>query len=265
MYTRIDHTTENSTSQLALASESLREPLNPHSEAATQLQSMANESLQIDRLHTYQRMANAHSEKQEVTQLQHLADDSDSVMQLKAIRGGGYLKGTVKYTPQNNNGSNSAYLMEASNIELKDPNVASLAGNHSPSVDPPGWTGIQGLGITKKAPFYKRMHLLNGELGGSGADVENLAPGSTDLNNAHAKKVENKLQKYVLNGGKILSYNVWAFYRTSGLNRMSSTTENIYKSSLHSICCEYELDDGTNMIQKIEITEDKQTAQNWPD
>ncbi len=224
---------------------------------------MANESAQVDRLQAYQLMANAHSEKQEVAQLQQLANGSDAVMQLKAIRGGGYLKGTVNYETQVNNGTDSAFLMQARNIQLKNPAVAGLAGDHAPTEEPPGWTGIQGLGLTNRAPHYKRMHLLNGELGGSGADVENLAPGSTDLNNTHYQKVESTLQNHVYNGGTILSYNVWAFYRTSGLDRMSNATKNIYKSSLHSIRCEYELA-GTNTIQRFDITEGKKTAQAWP-
>jgi len=150
MYTRIDPATENRSSQHALESESLRAPLNPHSEAATQLQSMANESLQVNRLLTYQRMANAHSEKQEVTQLQHLANDSNTVMQLKSIQGGGYLTGTVKYTKQSNNGNDSAYAMEAKNLTLKDQNVTVTRRRSQSFGRPTGLDRPSNIGINKR-------------------------------------------------------------------------------------------------------------------
>ena len=262
MYTRIDPITENRSSQHALASESLRVPLNSHSEAATQLQLLANDSFQVNRLQTYQCMANSHSEKQEVAQLQELADDSGSVMQLKAIKGGSALTGTVKYTTKVNNGIDSAYLMEAKNIKPKNLVNPQLASGNGPAADPPGWTEIQNLGITQNAPFYKRMHLLNGDLGGSGTDVENLAPGSADLNTAHYTEIEDTLQNHVLGGGEITSYEVWAFYRDKGLNRFSNTTEDTYKHSLVAIHCQYVLDTGATDSKTI--YEDAKTAKNWP-
>jgi hypothetical protein len=262
MYTRIDPTTENRSPQHA----SVREPQNivenPRSDTVTQLQSIANNSAQVNRLQTFQLMANAHSEKQEVAQLQELADDSDSVMQLKAIKGGSALTGTVKYTTKVNNGIDSAYLMEAKNIKPKNLVNPQLASGNGPAADPPGWTAIQNLGITKNAPFYKRMHLLNGDLGGSGTDVENLAPGSADLNTAHYTEIEDTLQNHVLGGGEISSYEVWAFYRDKGLKRFSNTTEDAYKHSLVALHCQYVLDTGAKDSKTI--YEDAKTAKNWP-
>ncbi len=262
MYTKADQTSENRSPQQAHAS--LRAVESPRPEALMQqkMQSLANESKQVDRLQTYQLMANAHAEKQEVAQLQQLANGSEGVMQLKAIKGNGYLTGTVKYTMQNNNGNNSAYLMEAKNITLKNQNVKSLAGPHTPSIDITGWQDLQTLGLTNNAPHYKRMHLLNGELGGSGSDEENLAPGSTDLNNTHFQKVEKYLHNHVLGGGTIDSYEVWAFYRTSALPRLTGNDINTYKSTLYGLHCQYQLDNNTG--DSLDIYEGPNTAKAWP-
>lgn len=245
-----------------MASESLRMAVSPHSEAATPLQSIANESSQVDRLQTYQRMANIHSEKQEVTQLQQLADDSGSVMQLKAIKGGSALTGTVQYETKVNNGIDSAYLMCAKNIKLKDPNNAQLASGNGPNTDPPGWGALQTLGLTNGDPNYKRMHLLNGDLGGSGDDYQNLAPGSSDLNTAHYTKIEKALHTHVLAGRTIDSYDVWAIYRDAGLPRFSNINKSRYKHTLAAIHCQYIISNGASDSKTI--YEGPNTAKAWP-
>src|SRR3990167_2352181 len=114
MYSRIDQASESHSSKQTQPLESSGVTDSPRSDALVQqkLQSMANESAQVDRLQAYQLMANAHSEKQEVAQLQQLANGSDTVMQLKTIHNNNYPKKTINYETQTNNKTDNTFLIQ---------------------------------------------------------------------------------------------------------------------------------------------------------
>lgn len=188
------------------------------------------------------------------------------LFQRQAIKGDGKLTGTVDYETQPNNGEDSAHMMTARDIQLKDPAKKELAGEHSPEVDVPGWGSLQTLGLTVNYPCYKRMHLLNGQLGGTGSDSKNLAPGSCDLNNAHKTAVEQKLCGYVLGGGVIDLYQVECAYRKKALPGFAAdpVKSAAYKSTLQSICFYYELDNGyKNGGMDTTLSEEAKIAKAW--
>lgn len=182
-------------------------------------------------------------------------------LQLKAISGSGNLEGTVNHVTVMNNGVLSALEMHAQNIRLK-PLKNALADEHAPSIDIPGWTQLQALGRTASAPYYVRMHLLNGQLGGKGDEIENLAPGSSDLNHAHYTEIEKDLHDAVLARKTINSYDVFCTYRSAGLARFNLAQKNAYKHTLKEIQCQYVLSDGTDVSKSIQ--EDNATAAAWP-
>jgi hypothetical protein len=169
----------------------------------------------------------------------------------------------VNYQAKKNNGIQSAYRMKAQNIHRKIPTKTALPKGNEPKVDPPGWDKLKKEKLTTKSPHYKRMHLLNAELGGHGNKIENLAPGSSYLNSKHFNEIECKLREKVRKGGTIQSYEVVANYRRSGLKRFTPDTTNIYKHTLESIHCKYQTSDGTKGSQKI--AEAPKTAGAWPD
>lgn len=222
----------------------------PEAIAQRKLRQLADTSPQVQQSQLIQRMADNRS-----------LSESDQVIQLVAIRGGGNLHGTVSYVTADNRGEDSAYLMSARGIKLKQGKHA-LAGDNSPEVSPPGWTDLQNLGLTNNAPHYKRMHLLNGQLGGHGNKTENLAPGSSDLNTAHHTEIEETLQNHVLAGGEIRTYDVFAVYRSTPPGRLSNDNKAIFRRTLASLHCQYELDDGST--DSKEISEGPNTAKAWP-
>ncbi|MBI3239377.1 MAG: hypothetical protein HYZ43_11145, partial [Flavobacteriia bacterium] len=97
---------------------------------------------------------------------------------------------------------------------------------------------------------------------GHGTKIENLAPGSSDLNTAHYTNIEDKLQTHVLAGGEITSYDVFATYRSAGLKRFSVKNADTYLHTLESFHCQYELDDGSS--DAMIISEGPNTAKAWP-
>lgn len=151
----------------------------------------------------------------------------DKCLQREALASGGVLNGNVTYTKRLNKGKLSAWNMEATNIEFSSPFCFQLPVGNTPSVNPPGWDRVAGC---------VRMHLLNAELGGTGANTKNLAPGSYALNNAHKNEVEKILLSHVRDKrGKINNYSVECTYET-GLGDLDYT--------LKQINCKYDLDNG---------------------
>lgn len=65
-----------------------------------------------------------------------------------------------------------------------------------PGEDPVGWPDIVASGLTTRAPFYRRLHLLNENFGGPGRK-ENLVPGSQLNNSTHLHGVETPLKRLV--------------------------------------------------------------------
>ena len=192
----------------------------------------------------------------------NVLEQTNPPVQRQSILGRGRITGTVNYQAKNNNGIQSAYRMKAQNIRLTNPTKTALPKGNEPEVDPPGWDKLKGGNLTRKPPHYKRMHLLNAELGGHGNKIENLAPGSSKLNSRHSNEIECKLRDKVKKGRTIQSYEVVANYRGSGLKRFKPDTINIYKHTLESIHCKYQTSDGTKGSQKI--AEPPRTAGAWP-
>ncbi|MEM7370313.1 MAG: DUF4157 domain-containing protein [Bacteroidota bacterium] len=186
------------------------------------------------------------------------------VIQRISVKGRGVISGIVTYTKKTNNGELSAYQMKARNLKLKNRGTRRLAPNNEPSrtVSPPGWTALKRLGLTKKAPSYKRMHLLNGKLGGTGTDEKNLAPGSSRLNTRHSKKVEEILQKHILKGGTVTEYFVSLKYRNKKTAKMKSALEDTYKYTLQSLSFYYKLS-GSNAVIAGTLKETPNTAKAW--
>ncbi|MCC8143595.1 MAG: hypothetical protein LUD02_01285 [Tannerellaceae bacterium] len=114
--------------------------------------------------------------------------ENKKCVQREALASDGVLDGNVNYTRRMNNGALSAWRMSATNIEFSSPRVFQLPIGNSPTATPPGWQRVQGC---------VRMHLLNGQLGGTGAHSKNLAPGSYDLNHLHYTEVEKHLVRHV--------------------------------------------------------------------
>ena len=187
--------------------------------------------------------------------------DGDKPVQLQAIKGDGNIMGTVDYESKTIDGNTVAYEMHAKNIKLR-PGKNKLANEHSPSVDPAGWDTLKDLGLTGNPPHYKRMHLLNGQLGGHGDKIENLAPGSSNLNGRHDRKVEEILKDHVLNHGTIKSYDITVRYRDIAPTYLKYKEKRAYKRTIRSIFYSYSLSGGAGGDFNT-ITESPRTASAW--
>ena len=154
---------------------------------------------------------------------------NNKCIQREALAASGILNGNVNYTKRLNNGRLSAWKMEATDIEFSSPFYFQLPVGNTPSVDPPGWDKVSGC---------VRMHLLNAELGGTGANTKNLAPGSYALNSAHKNEVERILLSHVRDRRKkINNHSVECTYET-GRGDLDYTLKQIH--------CKYDLDNGQN-------------------
>lgn len=175
----------------------------------------------------------------EVTQHLKVAQGKfGKVVQREALLGG--LSGEVAYTTTINKGKISAYKMVAKNIQR--PNKVTFPWD-DPMELPNGWEEEE---LSKKG--YVRMHLLNANLGGTGHDIKNLAPGSHTLNSSHSKDIERKLIDHLSISDlsrKIISYSVECLYWNLGDYR---------DYTLHEIRCKYELNDGKG-LQELNIQE----------
>ncbi len=70
-------------------------------------------------------------------------------------------------------------------------------GEDPGSANPPGWAALVAAELTTgRAPYYKRLHLINENFGG-GRDNGNLVPGPTYFNNVHKTGVENPLKDLI--------------------------------------------------------------------
>ncbi|MCI5130889.1 MAG: hypothetical protein D3904_05055, partial [Candidatus Electrothrix sp. EH2] len=68
-----------------------------------------------------------------------------------------------------------------------------------PTAYPVGWKAIVEEGLTNKAPYYVRLHLINENFGGKGNYTKNLVPGSKQNNSDHLHTIENQLKKLIGN------------------------------------------------------------------
>ncbi|MCO6357526.1 DNA/RNA non-specific endonuclease [Roseivirga pacifica] len=189
--------------------------------------------------------------------------NSKSPIQLKAIRGSGRLLGTVDYHGTNHPDGYGAYTMSAKNLRWKAGAYMNFPSTNEPNNDyVPGWPNIVYNQLTTYYPHYKRMHLLNGKLGGSGDDVDNLIPGSADMNSEHYNKVERHLHNHLQNDGVVLNYNVGVEETQTNATNVPSQDKNAFKSTIKKLYCEYELDDG-NGWKAFTITETDAMRNYW--
>lgn len=117
-----------------------------------------------------------------------------------------------------------AHTMVATGLKLAK-GAGPIPNKHPspPVVFPPSWPWLHKNKLTagkkkKGPPFYVRMHLLNDRLGGSGALVHNLAPGTVSLNNRMSKQVENRVINRINMGYTIVNYTVKLTYNAASPN-----------------------------------------------
>lgn len=80
-----------------------------------------------------------------------------------------------------------------------DLRVNNLGQGSVPGVDIQGSNEVNAVHGTQGSPFCVRLHMLNGELGGSGNQRSNLGWGSTALNGQHKLRIENDLNAAIDN------------------------------------------------------------------
>ncbi len=181
-------------------------------------------------------------------------------IQRKSIKGGGKVTGTVTYKPGKVGAETVAQVMEAKAIKSK---TGELGKDNQPQVSIPGWNDLSTWKLTTKPPQYKRMHLLNGQLGGNGKDKENLAPGSAALNRHHHSEVESKLQNHVKGGGEIEKYLVKCTYRNAqdAKTIKDASKRSTYQLTLKSLQCDWKFKGGTATTKTLK--ENPKTAKAW--
>ena len=186
---------------------------------------------------------------------------SDTVpIQRKSIKGGGKVTGTVTYKTGTIGTETVANFMEAKAIKSK---TGELGKDNEPQVSIPGWNDLSTWKLTKNPPQYKRMHLLNGQLGGNGKDKENLAPGSSWLNRHHHSEVERHLQSHVQKGGEIEKYSVICTYRNAqdAKTITDASKRATYQLTLKSLQCDWKFKGGKATTKTLKET--PKTAKAW--
>jgi phage-related protein len=103
-------------------------------------------------------------------------------------------------------------------------------GSEPGGAEPVGWKPLAETGLTTgRAPYYKRLHLINENFGGKGEN-RNLVPGPTVFNNLHKTGVENPIKELVGPEPKNKNYRgvVWytakVEYHPSGAGQQWSAT-----------------------------------------
>lgn len=112
-------------------------------------------------------------------------------------------------------------------------------GHNSPSAGaiPNGWQWLNANNLThpKGPPNYVRMHLLNGQLGGPGNNIQNLAPGTASLNSHHSKHLEDEAQGWLAQGGEIEKYTVKVTYNAPSPNLNTQPAQDAWEGTVEEI------------------------------
>jgi hypothetical protein len=141
------------------------------------------------------------------------------VVQMKSLSGASHMKSGASWTATVD-GQGRVTKVVAKNLQLKSGHSLPGSGHNSPSKSPPGWSWLNTNKLTHGSgpPNYVRMHMLNGQIGGPGNDVENLTPGTASLNTHHEKNFESEAKLWLAQGGEIETYTVQANYQGASGN-----------------------------------------------
>ncbi len=162
------------------------------------------------------------------------------------------IPGTVAYVPSSGRAGTSklAYICDGYDYG-KQNEPADTATSTMPMRDEIASTYIK---THPNDPFA--MHLVNGRLGGSGADTENLAWGPSELNRKHYNNWENDRQMEVQSrSGERVDVSVQATYHSNDTN----TPAGYY---LKRLDCTHEID-GDSKTVGIEIGEPVEDDEEW--
>jgi hypothetical protein len=179
------------------------------------------------------------------------------------------LDGDVEYKTSNVNGVTVAHSMQARNLKLKMGKTTLSTYNAVTEDKVPAWNHVKNNGMSHPngAPLnYVRLHLLNGKVGGSGADACNLAVGTGDLNvgssSSHEGAVEKPIKEAIMAKKKIDNYYVECKYNTGKAYPMQTkSNENEWQRTLKSLHCQWEVN-GVK-APALEVQETKNLQAEW--
>jgi hypothetical protein len=139
-------------------------------------------------------------------------------------------------------GKGRATRVDATNLKLKvgpvppAKQVAIFTGLNEPDgAAPPGWTYLRNKNLVGGPPGYRRMHLLNGNLGGPGNDKSNLVPGSASLNSNHFHQFEGPAMLELSYGLTLDTYWVQVWYNAPSNSLQTQGAKDAWQNTVKEI------------------------------
>lgn len=159
-----------------------------------------------------------------------------------------------------------ATRVDAFNLKLAGGPGPVPSGGNKPTVDPLGFKYLRAKELTKRPPFYRRMHLLNGDLGGPGNSKSNLVPGSQSLNSSHIKHFEDPAMQELANGNTLSTYWVKVSYQQPSKYLKSAGAKAAWENTVDEIWGGFTYTDamGVNHAGAFNAEEDKPSLANKP-
>jgi hypothetical protein len=148
-----------------------------------------------------------------------------------------------------------ASVGRAKNLKMKAAAVGVVApgaGASPPAAKPKSWGQLKGWNLVHpNPPGYVRMHLIHDWMGGSGKDVNNLAPGTNTMNQKHLHKAEKPLMNALFNGGRVFLYTVKATYQKGGGGLVTAKGKKTWRNTLKKIVCNASYEPAAGAPKKL--------------